>query len=324
MMTGDSVHPPSAPESPTGVLIVRASRTVKAAAGLCALLGAVSVTTATSAAARATTALQSSATPQVYVALGDSMASGPLIPDPTGELACARSTHNYAHDMAAALGIPVLRDVTCSGASTFHMTNPQPLSIGGVSAGTAPPQFDALTPDTTLVTLTIGGNDVGLVGVAQGCEQLNPFAAPCEGKYVVDGVDSVAARTDAFAPKLAAVLAGIHQRSPQARVLVTGYGLYIKPGGCWPVEPVLDSDATWLQSEVDYLNSTIARTAAANGATYVDVRTPSAGHDSCQAESDRWVEGYVPLTLAAPLHPNEAGEAAYARIVGAVVSTEAP
>ncbi|NUP50992.1 MAG: SGNH/GDSL hydrolase family protein [Catenulispora sp.] len=249
------------------------------------------------------------------------MASGPLIPDPTGELACGRSTHNYAHDMAASLGIPTLRDVTCSGASTTHMTNPQSLSVGGVAAGTAPPQFDALTADTTLVTLTIGGNDVGLVGVAQDCMQLNPFAAPCKGRYVVNGVDSVAARTDAFAPKLAAVLDGIHQRSPQARVLVTGYGLYIKAGGCWPTEPVLGSDATWLQSEVDYLNSTIAGTAATHGATYVDVRTPSAGHDSCQAESARWVEGYVPLTAAAPLHPNQAGEAAYARIVGAVVAS---
>ena len=64
----------------------------------------------------------------------------------------------------------------------------------------------------------------------------------------------------------------------------------------------------------------IANTAAANSATYVDVRTPSAGHDSCQSESSRWVEGYVPLSLAAPLHPNQAGEAAYARIVGAVVA----
>ena len=293
----------------------KASRTaVKAVAGLCALIGAASLTLATSATAQAT------ATPQVYVALGDSMASGPLIPDPTGQLACARSTHNYAHEMAATLGIPVLRDVTCSGASTFDMTNPQPLSIAGVSAGTAPPQFDALTADTTLVTLTIGGNDVGLVGVAQDCMQLNPFAAPCKGKYVVNGVDSVAARSDAFAPKLAAVLAGIHQRSPLARVVVTGYGLYIKSGGCWPTQPVLGPDATWLQSEVDYLNGVIANTVAAGGATYVDVRTPSAGHDSCQSESSRWVEGYVPLSAAAPLHPNQAGEAAYARIVGAVVA----
>lgn len=298
---------------------MKASRTAKTAAGLCALLGAVTLSTAVSASAVSADAADA-AIPQVYVALGDSMASGPLIPDPTGQLACARSTHNYAHDMAAALGIPTLRDVTCSGASTTHMTNPQSLSIGGVAAGTAPPQFDALSPDTTLVTLTIGGNDVGLVGVAQDCMQLNPFAAPCKGRYVVDGVDSVAARTDAFAPKLAAVLDGIHQRSPLARVLVTGYGLYIKAGGCWPTEPVLGSDATWLQSEVDYLNTTIATTSAAHAATYVDVRTPSAGHDSCQAESARWVEGYVPLALAAPLHPNQAGEAAYAQIVGAVVT----
>ena len=309
MMTDVSVN--SLPSEESGVKL---SRSLQAAVGISALMGAAL------AAAPTATAAAPAATPQVYVALGDSMASGPLIPNPTGPLACARSTHNYAHVMAAALGIPTLRDVTCSGASTSDMTNPQPLSIAGVSAGTAPPQFDALSADTTLVTLTIGGNDVGLVGVGQNCMQLNPFAAPCKNKYVVNGVDSVAARSDAFAPKLAAVLDGIHQRAPLARVLVTGYGLYLKAGGCWPVQPVLGSDATWLQSEVDYLNQVIAATSASHAAQYVDVRTPSAGHDSCQAESARWVEGYVPLTLAAPLHPNQAGEAAYAGIVGAAVA----
>jgi len=245
-----------------------------------------------------------------YVALGDSMASGPLIPNITGPLACARSTHNYAHDLAASIGASSLKDVTCSGADTGDMTSPQSLSLLGVGMGSAPPQFDALSAGTTLVTLTIGGNDAGLVGVAEGCETLDPSATPCAAKN--PGED---ARIDAFGPKLAAVLDGIHARSPQARVVVTGYGLYIKSGGCWPVQPFLPADANWLQGEVDRLNGVIAAQSAQHNATYVDLVTPSAGHDACQSASAKWVEGVVPVNSAAPLHPNQNGEAAYARII---------
>lgn len=250
-----------------------------------------------------------------YVALGDSMASGPLIPDPTGPVGCARSTHNYPHDLAALLGVATLRDVSCSGAETTHMTTGQSTSVLGVPTGTVPPQFDALSTGTTLVTLTIGGNDAGLVGIAQDCVRVDPTATPCKDKYTAGGVDQVAARVDAVEPKLSAVLDGIRARAPKARVVVTGYGLYIKPGGCWPYQPVLPVDADYLQGNVNRLNGVIARQAAAHGDTYVDLVTPSAGHDACQAPAAQWVEGYVPTDAAAPLHPNARGEANYARII---------
>ncbi|MFI6938575.1 SGNH/GDSL hydrolase family protein [Streptomyces sp. NPDC050418] len=282
----------------------------RAALGVAALAGmtlGVSV-----APASADTAAQ-----QVYVALGDSMASAPLVLPTTGPLACGRSTRNYAHLLADRLKVDVFRDVTCSGADTRDMTQPQKLSLLGVDAGTAPPQFDALSADTTLVTLTIGGNDAGLVGVAQNCMQLNPLGDRCKDSYVKDGVDQVAQRIDALGPKLGAVLDTIHQRSPQARVLVTGYGDYIKKGGCWPVVPVLGSDADWLQGSVDRMNGVIAAQSAAHGAEYVDVRTPSKGHDACQAPGVKWLEGFVPTNLAAPLHPNALGEQAYAGFIAA-------
>jgi lysophospholipase L1-like esterase len=249
-----------------------------------------------------------------YVALGDSMASGPLIPDITGNVGCGRSTRNYAHDLASAMGL-TLADVTCSGASTKHMTQSQDTSVGGVDTGTVPPQFDALTADTSLVTLTIGGNDVGLVGVAQNCATLDPTATPCKGTYEAQ----VAQRTAEFEPKLSAVLDGIRQRSPNARIVVTGYGLYIKPNGCWPVQPVLPTDANFLQGSVNALNAVIKRQTEAHGDTYIDLVTPSAGHDACQSASKRWLEGYVPVHAAAPLHPNASGEAAYASVIRGVI-----
>ncbi|WP_433148614.1 SGNH/GDSL hydrolase family protein [Actinomadura nitritigenes] len=249
-----------------------------------------------------------------YVALGDSMASGPLIPDITGNVGCGRSTRNYAHDLASAMGLN-LADATCSGASTKHMTQSQDTSVGGVDTGTVPPQFDALTADTSLVTLTIGGNDVGLVGVAQNCATLDPTATPCKGTYEAQ----VAQRTAEFEPKLSAVLDGIRQRSPNARIVVTGYGLYIKPNGCWPVQPVLPTDANFLQGSVNAMNAVIKRQTEAHGDTYIDLVTPSAGHDSCQSASKRWLEGYVPVHAAAPLHPNASGEAAYASVIRGVI-----
>ncbi|MGW2476813.1 SGNH/GDSL hydrolase family protein [Streptomyces sp. NPDC001665] len=285
-------------------------RTVRGAATAAALASLAVGTTASGAWAASADA------PVQYVALGDSMASGPLIPGITGPLACGRSTHNYAHELAASIGAS-LRDVTCSGAQSKHMAEKQSLSLLDVPMGSAAPQFDALRADTDLVTLTIGGNDAGLVGIAQDCMQLDPTATPCRDKLTEGGVDQVAQRIDAFAPRLGAVLDGIHQRSPQARVLVTGYGLYIKPGGCWPLQPVLPVDADFLQGSVNRMNAVIAEQSAAHGAEYIDVATPSQGHDACQAPSDKWVEGYVPTASAAPLHPNQRGEAAYARIIGA-------
>ncbi|WP_327294073.1 SGNH/GDSL hydrolase family protein [Streptomyces sp. NBC_01197] len=254
---------------------------------------------------------------QVYVALGDSMAAGPFVPRRTGPVACGRSTRNYPHRLAARVRAAVFRDVTCSGAETGDMTAPQRLSVLGVAAGTAPPQVDALSAGTTLVTLTIGGNDAGLVGVAGSCVRLSSLGGYCQDTYVRSGVDEEAARIDGLGPKLAAVLDTIHRRSPAARVLVTGYGDYLRAGGCWPAVPLLGSDADWLQGSIDRMNRVIAATSAAHGAEYVDVRTPSEGHDACRAPRAKWVEGFLPTAPAAPLHPNARGEQAYADVIHA-------
>jgi hypothetical protein len=52
----------------------------------------------------------------------------------------------------------------------------------------------------------------------------------------------------------------------------------------------------------------IQKTAQANGATYVDSFTSSIGHDACRAPGTAWVNGIVPISLASPLLPNQAGE----------------
>ena len=152
-----------------------------------------------------------------YVSLGDSYVAGPFIPNPVLPLGCLKSDHNYPHLAAPSIG--PLKDPSCSGAKTDDMTNPQSIEIDGPS----PPQFTSLEAGTEVVSLTIGGNDIGFSEIAESCITLNPFSSPCKDKYDSGGHDQIAERIAATAPKVAAVLQGIHARSPQARVYVVNY-----------------------------------------------------------------------------------------------------
>lgn len=257
------------------------------------------------------------ATQERYVALGDSAAAGPLIPLPDLSLPdCFRSTSNYPKLVAGRLGVPIV-DVTCSGADTNDMFAPQETDLG-----TNPPQLDALTADTTIVTLQIGGNDAGLVGLAESCLNLlpDPFGTSCHATNTAGGGDVYGARVAAVRPKVDAVLAAIHERSPNARVFVVGYTTYLPPNGCYPLVPVWARDANYVQAKIDQLNQVLADAAAGGGATYVDIRTPGIGKDVCQLPLVRWTEPFVPLNLAAPLHPNATGMAGMATVVAAAIA----
>jgi lysophospholipase L1-like esterase len=91
-----------------------------------------------------------------YVAMGSSFAAGPGIPGraPGSPRRAGRSSGNYAHLVARALGLG-LHDVTYSGATTSDVLS--------AAARGQPAQLAAVTPDTRLVTITAGGNDVGFL-----------------------------------------------------------------------------------------------------------------------------------------------------------------
>jgi hypothetical protein len=254
-----------------------------------------------------------SASAATYTALGDSYAAGPLIPNQSlNPLGCLRSDHNYAHLAAAAEGL-TLTDVSCSGATTNDMTETQ-----NVEPGPNPPQFNGLNAGTEIVSVTIGGNDIGFTEIIESCITYNPFSTPCKDKYDPGGNDQLAERIANTAPKVAAVLQGIHTRSPNARVFVVNYPDILPSGsGCWPTIPLSFGDVPYLHATEERLNAMLASAAAANGATLVDWYTPSIGHDACKGSSTRWVEPLIPGELAAPVHPNKAGMA------GAAVALEA-
>jgi lysophospholipase L1-like esterase len=240
-----------------------------------------------------------------YVSLGDSYAAGPLIPNVIGSpYGCIRSDHNYAHLSAGGIGL-TLRDPSCSGATTDDMTQPQDVDPDGPN----PPQFNSLDASTKVVSLTIGGNDIGFSSIAESCITYNPFSHPCKDKYDSGGVDQISQRIQATAPKVAAVLQGIHARSPVARVFVVNYpAIFPETGsGCWPQMPISYSDTPYLRAKEQELNQMLASQAAANGANLVSWYAASIGHDACKSSSVRWVEPLVPGNSAAPIHPNLAG-----------------
>ncbi|MGH3837202.1 MAG: SGNH/GDSL hydrolase family protein [Pseudonocardiaceae bacterium] len=280
---------------------------VTAAAAVLALLGLAATGTV-----QPTAAAQTASSPQRYVALGDSYAAGPLIPvQRLDRIGCQQSTRNYPARLAEALGIRDFTDVSCSGARTENMTAPQPVSLG-----TNPPQFDALTPDTDLVTVTISGNDIGFTDIFFTCARLsslNPLGNPCERQAIAAGADLYAQRIAAAAPKVAGVLEGIRQRSPRATVLLVGYLRILPPAvGCYPVFPIARGDVPYLDGLEQQLTAMLAAQASNHGAVFVDSYARSLGHDACQLPLVKWVEGTVPTSPAAPVHPNAIGMQAVA------------
>jgi hypothetical protein len=270
-----------------------------------------------------------------YVALGDSFASGPLVPvqDPQAG-GCFRSTSNYAHLLASRLGME-LRDATCSGAQTKDMTGAQdlrPSQLPGearpyVPEATNPPQYDQLDKRVALVTLQIGGNDIGFADIAFSCGDAAAHGQACRTQYLDEGGDELAARIAAAEPKVRDAVKGIRKRSPKARVFVLGYPSIFRlsagdvPSSC-PAMGMGEDDADYLQGIQVQLNRMIERAAVSVGATYVDLYAPSAGRTACDTPVLRWVEPIVPVNAAFPIHPNLNGMRGVADLLqGAVTGT---
>jgi lysophospholipase L1-like esterase len=251
-----------------------------------------------------------------YVALGDSYTAGPLILDQsTDPLGCLRSTKNYPNVARSKIKAAKFKDVSCSGATTSDFFHAQ-----GVTPGPNQPQFNSLDANTKVVTIGIGGNDIGFSSIVKNCATLDPFSKGCKGDYVKDGRDLLADKIAATAPKIDQVLVEAKKRAPSAKVFVVGYPTIVPEtgSGCWPTVPIVGSDIVYLRGVAKNLNSMLKARAQANGAYYVDTATSSIGHDMCS--SSKWVEAIVPTTDAAPVHPNAKGMANTGNVVAAAIN----
>lgn len=255
---------------------------------------------------------------QHYVALGDSFVAGPLVREQQAQaqvplFGCMQSANNYPKMLAARLGVAEITDASCSGARMEHFSTQQ--------FNDTLPQFDALRPDTDLVTVGIAGNDFGFSDVFIECAKRslgNPLGSPCANHYG----DELDVRIESLRGEISDVYAGIAQRSPNATVLSVGY-LQILPesGGCWPSTPVARGDVPFLDAAQTSLNAVIKEEAEAHGAVFVDVL--ERGRDVCEPSGTRWVEGLIPEN-GAPVHPNRLGMEATADFVQAALGVPAP
>jgi len=244
-----------------------------------------------------------------YVALGSSYASGPgLKPHSAGSpLLCGRSDANYAHLLARQRGLALV-DVTCAGSTTEHVLH------GGQYFQAA--QISAVTAQTRLVTITIGGNDVFYLGnlTALSCgevpSKLEIVARMC--RPVAD--KAVALGFARLAKNLRLISADVHRRAPSARLLFINYLTVLPTAGSCERLRLSGADADRMRAVAIKLIETTKQAASASGAQVIDVAKLSQRHDVCSA--DPWLNGRHPTAiLAAPLHPNPEGMQAVANAI---------
>ena len=240
-----------------------------------------------------------------YVALGDSYSAGPLVgtvrSDPT---VCGRSTTNYPAYLSEWLQVASYRDVTCSGAQTRDVRRPQ-RSFDQVEV---PAQADALSADTDLVTIGLGGNDFGIFGALSGCASDQPAGPQLQAECQTLFADSEAAaafvgKAKRVESRLTRSLRVIARRAPDAQVVVVGYPRLMPPSGTCPAAVLTAEGVGFANQVARTLNASLKGAADKSGAAFVDLTGPSTGHDVC-AKAEAWINGpEVKMGEAAPFHP---------------------
>jgi hypothetical protein len=250
-----------------------------------------------------------------YVAMGDSYTAAPLRPIPERAQACMRSKHNYPRLVAARLENTRLVDVSCSGASTISLIGNQHFDRNAV---VRPPQLDALTRGTDLVTVSIGANDFRLFNsMIYECLDVareNPQGAPCRQFNNRGKRDRLERTIEKIEPRVSGVIEEIRRRAPEARVLLIGYPKLLPDHGTCPYRmPLAAQDYDYARHINEVLATGIRDAGVSAGAEYVDLYTASEGHDICS--DDPWIAGIHGAQRAMGMHPYPTEQQAVADLI---------
>ena len=293
-----------------------------------------------------------------WAALGDSYTAGGFVGDPQPALGdpsrdgCDRTTNSYPDLVDRELaefppGKPVhLTNVSCGNATIANIaeTKQTPISPVQPPAGGWPavdPQIQRahLDDGTDIVTIGVGGNSLPFGDILIKCVELGTVGKSCRDYYTnpPEGVESIQDRLARVQDEYIEMLAKVHQAAPNAKVITVGYPAVLPQDASeWKrfdfteLGPITHADIDWLRDDVlTQLNNTIQRVSNFFGDRYVDIYSSSVGHDACQPEGTKWVEGicgnaadYWPSSLPGTLincgilgkrvtlvHPNAAGYA---------------
>ncbi|HEY1077551.1 MAG TPA: SGNH/GDSL hydrolase family protein [Fontimonas sp.] len=249
-----------------------------------------------------------------YVAMGSSFASGPAIsePAPHSPWFCSRSRDNYAHQLARLRGLALV-DVTCGGATTRHVLD------GGQLL--QPAQIEAVGPQTELVTITIGGNDIGYLGnlMAMGCDADTPWFVRAIGGCRVRSVEEMEQALREMPQRQAAIIEEVHRRAPRATVVLLNYQTVLPPDGTCERLDVAAEEAAAMRVIAEHLSDATRAVAQAHGALFLDARKLTQDHHVCAPQP--WMNGMHPPEglLGAPLHPTLEGMTAVAQGLDALL-----
>lgn len=225
----------------------------------------------------------------VLVALGDSFSAGTGTYD-RDDLACYRSSYAYPVLLAARLGY-TLSFQACEGATTSEVTANQ---------------LGALSTTTKMVTMTVGGNDVGFADVLSECA-LPSWLSDCSGA-ITDG----RAKLSALDGSLTALYSSIKSGAPNAAIAIGGYPhLFNEVSDCSLVTYFDRTEMVKLNDATDELDALISTRVGTEGLRFVDPRPAFDGHAVC--DSSPYINGYS-SPIEESYHPNRAGHVAYADV----------
>ncbi|MEV5878182.1 SGNH/GDSL hydrolase family protein [Streptomyces sp. NPDC052101] len=219
-----------------------------------------------------------------YVALGDSYSSGVgsgSYISSSGN--CDRSTKAYPYLWNAAHSPSSFAFNACSGATTDDvMAN----------------QLGSLNSSTSLVSITIGGNDAGFSDVMTTCVLQSDSA--CLSK-----IATAEAYVDSTLPgKLDTVYDAISAKAPGARVVVLSYPrFYLLGQTCLGLS---DTKRSAINGAADYIDAAIQKRAAAHGFVFGDIRSAFSSHEICSGDS--WLHSVNWLDISESYHPTAAGQ----------------
>ncbi len=221
-----------------------------------------------------------------YVALGDSYSSGLGAGGYISSSgSCDRSTRAYPEQWSGDNSPASFVSVACAGATTSDVLSSQVL---------------ALSASTTLVSITIGGNDAGFSSVMETC--VLESTSSC-----LNAVSAARAFVANQLPaKLDTTLQTIRADAPNARIVVLDYpDLYdlSKSSTCIGLST---KDRTALNGGADALDGALATAAATNGDTFADVRGQFAAHEIC--DSGSWLHSVDIFAISSSYHPTASGQ----------------
>jgi lysophospholipase L1-like esterase len=230
-----------------------------------------------------------------YVALGDSFSSGVGTGSYTLSSSCKRSVYAYPYLLSQQRPDTALDFRACSGATTSDVMTSQ---IAAVDAA------------TTLVSITIGGNDIGFADLIYQCT-LSDCSRSLDGTR--------ASLATVLAPRLDTVYTAIrNQAAFGAKVAVLGYPRIFGSAGCFGTLGISSTERTKANQLADALDALAAARATAAGFAYASAIAPFTGHAVCS--SGPWLNGLNLFSTTESYHPNRNGQAqGYLPLARAVV-----